>query len=336
MQSLSVAPSTNYPERFRRTIVQGLRITLTDLRAVADAPAAHYFTEEETEQALHILNFALGMVEAWPDTCALISILSPHMERMGDRRRWIQLLTRGLSLAQQMDDLATAAHLHWSLGLLHRQISDFATAEAHWQQSQQLAVDIGQTRLAAKTLTELANLRQLQHRWAEAKYFILEAHQLLPPADPDAAAGYSVLGDIYYAERQWPAAVAAIEQAIALWSQAGQPTAAAGGWRGLARVRWATGDRMAALACYERALALYAEADDPTQRALTLMGMGALALETLEPAHAFPYFAEAEAILRPLADHFHLAMLDLNYGIAHRLTAAWGLAMQALERSLAY
>ncbi len=330
-QIISDAVFVDYPARFRQQILNTLEISLQDV-----CIAGTRLSEEVKEQALHILEFALKIAEAWPNVRKLILQLSPYLERNGDRRRWIYLLSHALRLAEQIQDQVTAAQFHWSLGLLLRQISDFTAAEAHLQQSHQLATTTGLVALAARALTERAHLLQMHHRLAEAKAFIMEVQQLLPPNNPDRAAAYSVLGDIYYAEAQWAQAVDATERAIALWEGAGQLADAAGGWRGLARVRWATGDWEAAAACYERALALYADADNPLQRALTALGFGALYLDRGEPRRAFPHFVAAEAILRPVEDHFHLAMLDLNYGIAHRMTGEWELALQALERSLAY
>ena len=321
----------DYPARFRWQVMNTLELSLQDVCA-----AGTRLSEEVKEQAIYILEFALTMAEAWPAVRKLLLQLSPDLERHGDRRRWLQLLGLGLRLAEQIHDQATAAQFHWSLGLLSRQISDFAAAEAHLRQCQQLAVTTGLVALSARALTERAHLLQMHHRLAEAKALIAQALQLLPVDDPDHAAAYSVLGDIYYAEAQWSQARIAIERAIALWEGSGQLTDAAGGWRGLARVRWATGDWEAAVACYARALALYQDTDNPLQRAVTALGFGALYLERGEPLQALPHFVTAEAILRPVEDHFHLAMLDLNYGIAYRLTSAWELALQALQRSLVY
>jgi tetratricopeptide (TPR) repeat protein len=331
-QPLAAQPLADYPLIFRRYILRNLQISLEQVRQSGDTLA-----EAIQQQALHILDFALRFEESWPILCELLLHLSPFMERLGEYRRWLAYLTQALALCRRCHDQEAEARLTWTAGVLSRRLGDLLTAEHYLQQSQTLAAALlYEQRLRANALTELAHVIQMQHRLVEAKALIQQAHTLLSPDDPLRAPGYSVLGDVFFEEQNWAAAAALTEQAIALWNAHGQRVFAASGWRGLARIRWRQGDASAAVVCYERAIACYEASHEQVQQAITCVGLGGIYAGLADGAQALLWLAQAEQILLPLQDTYHLAMLYTNYGIAYRLLRQWPQAVDALHKSLAY
>lgn len=333
------APPVDYPLVFRRYLLRSLQLMLDQVRHLGDA-LTETMTETMAEtlqsQALHLLDFALRFDDAWPLLRELLLRLSPFITRLGEQRRWLAYLIQALPLCQCRNDRVAEAHFTWTIGVLTRRLGDLPTAERYLTQSQALAVTLADPHLCANALTELAYLMQMQHRLAAAKALIQQAHALLPADDPLRAPGYSVLGDVLFEEQQWVAAAAMTEQAIALWSTHGQSLFAASGWRGLARIRWRQGDAAAAVACYERAIACYEERQERVQQAITCIGLGGLYAGLADGAQALPWLAQAEQILLPLRDTYHLVMLYTNYGIAYRLLGQWQPAVDALQKSLLY
>jgi len=324
-------PPATYPLVFRQYILRNVQLSLEQVRR-----SGATLTDTVKTQALHILDFALRLDDGWSSLRDLLYSLSPYMARGGDRRQWVAYVERTLHLCQCGHDRAAEAQFTWTLGVLWRQLGDLAAAERYLLRSRTLATATGQARLCAQVLTELAHLAQLQHRLTDATAFVKQAHDLLPPDDSECAAGHSVLGDVYFEEQQWSHAAVAFERAIALWNMHGQRAFAASGWRGLARVRWGQGDCAVAIACYERAIALYEESDEAVQRAIACIGLGGLYAGQGTPQRALPWLAQAEAVLLPIQDHYHLAMLYTNYGIVHRMVGEWQAATVALHKSLAY
>ena len=329
--SVITSPVGDYPRVFRRYLLRTLQLTLDQVRSSGDI-----VTETVQTQVLHILDFALRFDDAWPLLRELLFLLLPLIERLGEQRRWLPCFAQALPLCQRVNDREAEARFTWTLGVLSRRFGDLPAAERYLTQSQTVAAALADQHLRASALTELAYLLQMQHRLAEATALIQQAHALLPPDDPLRAPGYSVLGDVLFEEQQWAAAAAMTEQAIALWTTHGQTLFTASGWRGLARIRWRQGDVAAAVACYERAIACYEERQERVQQAITCIGLGGLYAGLTDGAQALGWLAQAEQILLPLGDTYHLAMLYTNYGIAYRLLRQWQPAVDALQKSLAY
>lgn len=328
--SAMAAPTTTaYPLVFRRYLLRSLQLTLDQVRCAGDV-----LTTTGQNQALHLLDFALRFDDAWPLLRELLLALLPFMEQPGEQRRWVAYLRQ--ALPRCTNDHAAEARFTCTLGVLSRRFGDLPAAERYLQQSQTAAAALADPHLRAGALTELAYVVQMQHRLGEAKALIEQAHTLLPADDPLRAPGYAVLGDLLFEEQNWAAAAALTEQAIALWNAHGQRVFAASGWRGLARIRWRQGDVAAAVACYERAIACYAASHEPVQQAITCVGLGGLYAGLADGAQALRWLAQAEQILLPLQDTYHLAMLYTNYGIAYRLLRQWPQAIDALHKSLAY
>ncbi len=330
--SSPVAPTPgDYPHVFRRYLLRSLQLLLDQVRRSGDI-----LTETVQTQALHLLDFALRFDDAWPLLRELLLHLSPFMERLVEQRRWLACVTLALPLCHRFHDRITAAHFTCTLGVMSRRLGDLPAAERYFIQSRTLAAAVGELRLCASVLTELAYLMQMHHRLPQAKALIQQAHDLLPMDDPLRAPGYAVLGDVFFEEQRLVAAATVTEQAIALWLAHEQPIFAASGWRGLARIRWRQGETAVAIGCYERAIACYAAGQDRFQQAITCVGLGGLYAGLTEADQALAWLAQAEQILLPLQDTYHLAMLYTNYGIAYRLLRQWPQAVDALHKSLAY
>ena len=325
------SPVGDYPRVFRRYLLRTLQLTLDQVRSSGDI-----VTEAVQTQVLHILDFALRLDDAWPLLRELLFLLLPMIERLGEQRRWLSCFAQALPLCRRAHDGEAESRFAWTLGVLSRRFGDLPAAERYLTQSQTVAAALADQHLRASALTELAYLMQMQHRLAEATALIQQAHALLPPDDPLRAPGYAVLGDVLFDEQQWGAAAAMTEQAIALWATHGQTLFAASGWRGLARIRWRQGDVAAAVACYERAIACCEAGQERVQQAITCIGLGGLYAGLADGAQALGWLAQAEQILLPLRDTYHLAMLYTNYGIAYRLLRQWQPAVDALQKSLAY
>jgi len=327
--AMAASTTVAYPLVFRRYLLRGLQLTFDQVRSAGDT-----LTTTVQNQALHLLDFALRFDDAWPLLRELLLALLPFMEQPGEQRRWLAYLHQ--ALPRCTNDQEAEARFTWTLGVLSRRFGDLLAAERYLHQSQTAAAALADQRLRAGALTELAYVVLMQHRLAEAKRLIDQAHTLLPADDPLRAPGYAVLGDLLFEEQNLAAAATMTEQAISLWNAHGQTVFAASGWRGLARIRWRQGDGVTAVACYERAIACYEASHGRVQQAITCVGLGGLYAGLADGAQALLWLAQAEQILLPLQDTYHLAMLYTNYGIAYRLLRQWPQAVDALHKSLAY
>jgi len=90
----------------------------------------------------------------------------------------------------------------------------------------------------------------------------------------------------------------------------------------------------AAQDCYQRSITLFIEAQDDVQRAVMQMNLGNLYLVSTQPDKALELYTLAEPPLNRAHDSLHLAMIDLNRGIAKRQLHEWQQAEQLLQKSI--
>lgn len=162
-----------------------LRLALIDLHLSGDRPRA-------------ALDAAQAAAARWPEQATLLARLGRAQLRSGDARQAAASFHRLVTLQPR----APAGHL----GLAEAQIAqqDFSGAERSLQQL--LAID--PKHLGAQQLQAGLALRQRQGSQALAIARRVQQQQ------PTLAAGWLIEGEVQAAQQRWPAAVAALRQAV--------------------------------------------------------------------------------------------------------------------------
>lgn len=285
-------------------------------------------------QALHTLSFALHTPDAWSETRALLLTLAPKLEQAGLRDEWIPYLQKGVVQAETLGDDGAAGELHLHLGYLLQLRNNYQAAHDSFMAAAAFA-ESGDREQQARALNRLAFLARLHPAVGDPVTLAQEALASLPPAHPERAASYVVLGWRAYDRRDWPDAVAYFEQALAIAQQQGNERQLARRLRDLAAAWQMQGKYSAALASYAEAIRRFAAIDDAYDQAVARMNLGVVHLVLGDAHAALTCFTPAEAVFLRVQDQLHLAMLYNNCGIALRLLGQWSEAEQAFLRSLA-
>jgi tetratricopeptide (TPR) repeat protein/transcriptional regulator with XRE-family HTH domain len=196
----------------------------------------------------------------------------------------------------------------------------FLRSRGHWEQaSGQYRIALGAARRAgdragqAGTLDELGLLQQLTADYPAAIASLSEAVALYRELGDRAGQAYALdhLGLVHMDTGEYAAAEASHRRALALAREAGDPLAEAVSLTDLGQVQQLTGDFPGALANHRQALAMFRSVGSPFDEADALCQLG---------------FASASMGDYAAAGAYHDQGLDLFRRLGDRLGQAWGLA----------
>ena len=332
MAVITAAPftMTEYPSIFRGYIVRSAQHILARVRQ-----AGYILPDDDREQALHTLSYALKLPEAWPDTRALLLEMAPKMEQAGYRDEWMPYLEQGIEQSQMWDDAPAAAELHLQLGLLYQLRSKYDQARTHLEISADTFARVNEPSRQAQALNRLAYVVRVQRRFEEATRLVAAAHQLLEPDDEEWAFGYYVLSLVALDSRDWQQAVDFSRRAFGLWEQAVNR-------RMMGRSLLCRGVALQELKRYpeairidEQAIALFERSRDKYLKAIAQMNLGIVYKNLEQPQQAITFYLKAEKVFRQVQDRYHLGLVTHNMGLSYRKLGHWVQAKMAYQQSTA-
>ena len=306
-------------------------------RALADARAAEAgLPEEQREQALQTLTFALDATDAWPEARDLLVALAPKLEQAGWRDELVPFLLRGIEVSQAAGDGAAQAELRLQLAMVYLVLGKLDAARSDLIASAAGFANLHDRRNQARALNRAAYVARLQRRFPEAKEWVVAAAVLIEPGEAEEAYGDFVTACIAIDEQDWPRAQTGFRQALARWERHGDLTMIARSVTNLGTALRGGGQTEEAAACYERAIELMQQLGDEINLATTRMNLGNVFWSTGQPAAALEQYLQVEPVFRQAHDYLRLAKITMNMGLAYVDLAAWDKALAVLEASIDY
>jgi tetratricopeptide (TPR) repeat protein len=308
----SPLPDAPYPALFREYIRRGTQVTLEAVRSAGPALPA-----EQREQSLLTLEFAMDLPDAWPEARDLLITLTPKLDLAGMRQDAVLVLQRGIEQCQAQGDTAGQAELEVQLGVLKMATGRMEEARALFGASAGRFATVGDLHNQARALNSWAYLDHLQQRSESAARLVQQAMSLVGPDDTEITYGQFVLGSMAVDNRDWPAALAYYQQALAGWRRHDDPVMVARSLTNLGTAQRGAGQFDEAVASYNEAIELMGQLDDPVNQAMTRLNLGNLYWAMGQPQQAIVHLREAEPVFRQAHDDLRLARANTNMGVVY-------------------
>ena len=226
------------PSLFLSYIVNTARAALEQIEATGAALPA----DEDRDLALHSLDYALKLPDAWSVTGSLLTALAPKMERAGYRHDWIAYLDAGIDASQQCGDQATEAELRLQKGILHQLLAEYHEADGEYVLSEAGFAALPDQRALARVLNRRAFVARRQGRHEDAERLAAAAMALLAADDAELGYTYQVLGTIAYDRMQWQEAARCFRLSLDLLRQGDDRRLQGWAHSNLGLALWQTGD----------------------------------------------------------------------------------------------
>lgn len=325
----TTSPEADYVAIFEGYVLQSVRRLLARVRRSGAA-----LPDADQRQAQHTLSYALKFPVAWPEVRALLLAIAPKMEQAGQRDDWIPFLEQGLRQSQARGDAEAAAELELQLGILRWLQGKYDSARSHLRASANSFAGLHAPHDQARALNRLAYVARLQRRFEAAAQLAEKARRLAGDDASEQAYSAMVLGLVQLDRRNWPAAIARLQQALHLWEGRNDRRMI-----GLCLVNLGAALRPLkryeeATELYRRALDVFEEINDPVNHALTQMNLGNVLLSRDRPAEAVSLYLASERVFHRLQDRLRLAQLYHNTGLCYRRLQQWPQAEEAYLSSI--
>ncbi|MCB9143230.1 MAG: tetratricopeptide repeat protein [Anaerolineales bacterium] len=298
------------PSLFLSYIVNTARAALEQIEATGAALPA----DEDRDLALHSLDYALKLPDAWSVTGSLLTALAPKMERAGYRHDWIAYLDAGIDASQQCGDQATEAELRLQKGILHQLLAEYHEADGEYLLSEAGFAALPDQRALARVLNRRAFVARRQGRHEDAERLAAAAMALLAADDAELGYTYQVLGTIAYDRMQWQEAARCFRLSLDLLRQGDDRRLQGWAHSNLGLALWQTGDLVGAEAQLLQAIDLFALIGDPIHQSVARLNLGNVLVARGELEQALLVYAEAEAVFRKAHDIERLASVNNNIG----------------------
>lgn len=311
---MAVTHASAQATQFVAAIIRGLDRVLARLRAAQESLPA----QEERSLAVHVLDFALQVDDAWTSAREVLLTLAPEMEQAGHREDWRPFLERGIRVSQTQADRRAEAELRFQLGVLHQRRARFDDAFAEFEASADLCAALGDEQGQARALNRQAYISiYLQHRPDRAR-FLIDRASALSADDGERAYSNLVEGFIALAQREWEDAVSQFERALDHWRACGDQRMVARTLLSLGPVLRELHRHDEAINCYYETVQLCELLGDPVALATAEMNWGNSCSVMGNLQEALVHYTAAESIFRHIQDDLHLAKLHVNQGIVYR------------------
>jgi tetratricopeptide (TPR) repeat protein len=304
---------TIYTETFRNYIHWGTEHALAQVQATPGL-----LSDEVRTQALHLLSYALDLADAWPSARDLLLAMAPKMEMAGHRDSWIVYLKKGLAQGAAVGDRIAEAQLHRQLAFLLQLRSKFDQARFHYTASAMSFAEAGDPYRQAQVLGRLAHIEYWNGDPQEALALVQTVFAILSPADPERAICHLTLGWYAYHSHDYRDAQHHFAVALAFAEQQNDQRQIARRLRDLGNTLQGQRRYKESLACYLRANTLFTQLQDHYEQAVTNMNLAALYLLQEMPHEALELLLPAEVVFQGVQDQLHMALVQLNQGIAYR------------------
>jgi tetratricopeptide (TPR) repeat protein len=323
------SPDPAYPAVFRQYIQRSAHVALETLRSAGPVLPA-----EQREQSLYTLEFAMGLPEAWPEARDLLITLGPRLDRAGMRQDAAQFLQRAIEQCEAKGDIAGRAEFEVQLGMLRLAAGHMEEARALVKASAARFAAVGDRHNEARALNNWAYIDFLQQRTDSAALLVHQAMSLAPPEDSETTFSQFVLACLAMEQRDWAAALAYCQQALAGWRRHNDPVMVARSLSNLGAAQRGLGLFDEAISSFSHAIALMEELDDPVNRAITRLNLGNLYWAQGQPQQALALFLQAEPVFRQTQDDLRLARVNNSMGVVYRQLGEVELAQAALAASI--
>ncbi len=287
----------------------------------------------EREQALLTLSYAMKSEQSWPAARELLLALAPAMERAGHRDDWIPYLEQGIEVSRQLGDVRAEAELRWYLGVILERRSLYDAARHQLAASADQFAALDDRRGQARALNRLAFVACLQRQSEEASRLAAISAQLLEAEDSERGYCDFVWGHVALDTDDWQAAHDYFSQALDRWQHGADRRMVAWGYTNLGIAKRRLDDSPGAVAAYEQAIALFNEVEDPVHEAVARMNLGNVYLMSDDPQAALAHYLAAEPVFQLVQGTLRLATVYLNIGMAYRRLQRWRDAERTLRAS---
>ena len=314
---------------FRQYIVGSLQMSLSRVNE-----AGVTLPESTRVQALHVLDHAFRIAEAWPDTRALLLAMSPQMEQGGNWREWVTYLKEGIVHSRPSKDQDAEAAFNHHLGILYRLLGEYAQARTCFVSSVVHFKRQNDTPQLAQTLNQLAYLYCLQSQYTQSGNIVCVVERLLGETDTELANCHLIRGMIAYDYRNWHDAVSHFQHALRIWERIGNKREVARNLRNLGAAWNSIGQHQKSVTYYSQALILFQEVDDPVLHASIKMNLGIAYFSQGQNQKARELYNEIEPTFHQVQAKLPLARLQTNQAQTHRKLHEWEMAKHVCISSI--
>ncbi|MBV7326940.1 tetratricopeptide repeat protein [Chloroflexi bacterium TSY] len=319
---------------FESYVVRAIDFACTEIEQTG--PILH---QTEQEQALHILGYGLDLApqnsDVWPPTRHLLLELVPRLERAGFHSEWASYVKQGIAASKANRDPLHEAFLQLHLGRLYQITGNYKAAHDVLALSTDYFEEIDDVEHLATSLAQRAYMYALQRRHKEARPLLQRAIERLSVTDPQQEYVYYIEGLLALNDNDGVTAEQWFKKSLDLCEDLGDKRLIAKRLGNLGTALYMQQKYEQALAYYNRALALLAELQDEVQAAIMQIGGGIVGLERAQPHQALAAFEQAEPSLRKGHEVLHLAVLDVNVGMAFHQLGKWQEAEERFLRAIA-
>lgn len=314
---------------FKRHVVKRTQMVLARV-----LPIVPVLPPKVLKEALHILDYAFNLPEAWPDTRRLLLAMAPKLEQAGYRDEWMPYLEQGIHHSRLAGDTEARAELQLQLGILHELRGAYERARVQLEAGVRDFERLKRPRDQARALNRLAYLARQQHRFEEAAERVKAALELLDQGEAECGHSYLVLGAVALDRRDWQQATKLFQQSFEVWQKSQDKRMMARSLTGLGAALRALERYEEALTVYQQAEALFKEIQDQNHQAAVQVNLGNVYLSLEQPLEALKFYRPAERVLKQVQDRLRLAQVQHNIGLAHHQLKQWPQAEEAYLASI--
>lgn len=333
----TMTPLTNqadYAAFFRQRVVVNL-MYWCDFPAVVqlDIPAL----DQERDQILRAITFALHLDETWSPTHSLIVTMAPYMERRGLWEAWHTILAEAMTVAERVGDLTDAVDLALLLARLSQRQSQPERTIHYYRHTVALARRNEDPYNEARAWTNLGFFYiETGGQWWRAEVLCCRALAMFQELQSDHGLAHTEnhLGCLYNRQRRWELAQAHLERACAIWERMSDDHGLMRGYTNLSVLYQHSGKPDEALHYSQQALTLAQQTGESSETGTIYMNMADIYRRLEKPAQAKVYIQMAERVFRQHYNQEGLANLMNILGLVHLSEGDWSRAQEHLQAGL--
>lgn len=335
MANLDLIAASDRSDFFRQTILTNLGYWHTWLEAHQSDLST---LDRERNAIVKAISFALKIEDnSWPSIFALITTLSPLMERRGHWDMWYWVLTRSIEAAQRMKDAAAEVTLLALLARLLAQQSRFQESTRHYRQVIRLARRIGDEFHEARACTNLGYYYIERGFWQRAEVLCCHALVLFEQLDSDHGRAHTEnhLGILHIRQHRWEQAEYHLERACEIWQMMGDEHGLMRGYLNLGGLYNDAGKPNQALSALEKALQQALQSGENIVIGRVYLNQGKAYRLLGDLTQAKDSLRKAETIFQQYVNLIEQARVWNELGLAYFQQGEWTQSVFYLEKSLA-
>ncbi len=218
MANVGLTDTSSRSQFFQQTVLRNLAYWQTRLNTNAVDVTT---LDRELNNIVKAVSFALKIKEAWPPALALVTTLSPLMERRGYWDTWHWALTHSLGTARRLGDTAGEVTLSALLARLLFQQSRSKEAVVFYRHTIRLARQVGDDFNEARACSNLGYHFIVLGYWRRAEVLCCHALALFEQLNSHHGRAHTEnhLGILYTQQGHWVEAEQHLLRACAIWEE---------------------------------------------------------------------------------------------------------------------